>query len=200
MNIQPDSRTRLLDAALSVFRAKGYNAARVEDICAAAGLTKGGFFHHFRSKEDLALKAAEHWTSMTGRLFEAAPYHDLEDPADRVLAYIDFRKSLLRGTLAEYTCFVGTMVQEVYDSSPEIRVACEQSIAAHVATLLHDLEAAKQLHAANADWSAEGLALHMQSVIQGAFILAKARNDSAVAAESLDHLKRYVGLLLGRHL
>lgn len=51
------SRTRLLNATLKVVRAKGYNATRVEDVCAAAGLTKGSFFHHFKSKDELALAA-----------------------------------------------------------------------------------------------------------------------------------------------
>ena len=53
-----DSRTKLLESALYVIRARGYSAARVEDICEVAGLTKGSFFHHFSSKEDLALAAA----------------------------------------------------------------------------------------------------------------------------------------------
>lgn len=89
------SKTRLLDAALHVIRAKGYNATRIEDICAAAGLTKGSFFHHFDSKEELALAAAEYWIEGTGALFASAPYHALTDPLDRLLAYVDFRKSLL---------------------------------------------------------------------------------------------------------
>ena len=54
-----ESRAKLLDAAVSVIRAKGYSAARVDDICAAAGLTKGSFFHHFASKEELALAIEE---------------------------------------------------------------------------------------------------------------------------------------------
>lgn len=47
------------------------------------------------------------------------------------------------------------------------------------------------------DWSAESLARHTQTVIQGAFVLAKAGNDPALARESLDHLDRYIRLLFG---
>jgi DNA-binding transcriptional regulator YbjK len=50
-----ESKTRLLQAALAVIRAKGYTATRIEDVCEAAGLTKGSFFHHFSTKEDLAI-------------------------------------------------------------------------------------------------------------------------------------------------
>jgi TetR/AcrR family transcriptional regulator, transcriptional repressor for nem operon len=63
------SKTRFLDAALHVIRAKGYSATRIEDICEAAGLTKGSFFHHFDSKEALALDAAEYWIEGSEALF-----------------------------------------------------------------------------------------------------------------------------------
>lgn len=45
------------------------------------------------------------------------------------------------------------------------------------------------------DWTAESLALFMQAVLQGAFILAKAKSGVAVARESIDHLCRYLELL-----
>ena len=94
---QHDSRTRLLDATLKVVRAKGYAATRVEDVCAEAHVTKGSFFHHFKSKDDLALAAAAHWGEQASQYFAAAPYHGLADPLDRLLAYVDFRKAALTG-------------------------------------------------------------------------------------------------------
>jgi TetR/AcrR family transcriptional repressor of nem operon len=197
---QHESRTKLLDAALDVFRAKGYSATRVEDICAAAGLTKGSFFHHFKTKDELAIAAADRWSVVTGELFRNAGYHEPADPVDRVLGYLEFRKQLLRGSLAEYTCLLGTLIQEVYDTNPPIRRACEQSLSSHVATLVGDIEAAKAAHARGATWSAEGLALHMQAVIQGSFIIAKAHYGADPAAESIDHLRRYVAGLFGRSI
>jgi TetR/AcrR family transcriptional repressor of nem operon len=190
-----DSKTKLLDAALQVIRAKGYTACRVEDICTAAGLTKGSFFHHFKSKEDLALAAADHWSRVTGDLFVGARYHEAADPLDRLLAYLDLRKALLRGALPEITCLVGTMVQEVYATHPAIRDACGASIVAHAATLEGDIAAAMRHYGVAGDWSAASLALYTQAVIQGAFILAKAQQDPTVAADAIDHLRRYVELL-----
>src|ERR1700733_9850984 len=88
-----ESKTKFLNAAMHVVRAKGYTATRIEDVCAEAGLTKGSFFHHFKSKEDLALSAAAHWNTSTAAFFEGAPYHGAADPLDRLLAYVDFRKA-----------------------------------------------------------------------------------------------------------
>src|SRR6201981_2337218 len=94
-----DARTRLLDAAMQALRGQGYTATTVDDICRAAGLTKGAFFHHFKSKEDLAVAAARHWGALTSGLFASAPYRALPDPLDRILAYVDFRKAILQGEL-----------------------------------------------------------------------------------------------------
>lgn len=192
---QSESREKLLAAATHLIRSRGYTATRVDDICAAAGLSKGSFFHHFRSKEDLALAAAEHWNQWTGELFASAPYHALPDPLERVLAYIDFRKSLLRGELPEFTCLMGTMVQEAYETSPSIREACEFSISSHAATLEADIAAAIEQYDLHPSWTAASLALHTQCVLQGAFILAKAKQGPAIAADSVDHLRRYVEML-----
>jgi TetR/AcrR family transcriptional repressor of nem operon len=190
-----ESKTRLLDAALHVFRAKGYNATRIEDICEAAGLTKGSFFHHFDSKEELALAAAEYWAESTSAFFVSAQYHALTNPLDRLLAYVDFRKSLLQGDLPDFTCLAGTMVQEIYDTHPAIREACNRSISDHAATLVPDIEEAMRQHGIQAAWTAESLALYTQAAIQGAFILAKAQHSPAVAAGCIDHLRRYIELL-----
>lgn len=195
---QHDSRSRILDAALYVIRAKGYVAARVEDICEAAGLTKGSFFHHFSSKEDLALAAVEHFSASAESIFSVAPYRHLHDPLDRLLGYVDFRKAILQGELPEYTCLLGTMVQETYETHPAIRKACDRCIGAHAATLVADIEAAIEKYGLSPEWTVESLAYYTQAVIQGSFILAKAQQSSHVAADCLEHLRRYLELLFTR--
>ncbi len=190
-----DARTRLLEAARDVIRAQGFAATTVDDLCKAAGVTKGAFFHHFQSKEALGVAAAQFWSETTARFFEEASYHDLADPLDRVLAYVDFRRAIIDGDLHEFTCLVGTMTQEVYQSHPAVREACEASILGHSATLVPDIEAAMKSRGLAVDWTAESLARHTQAVLQGAFILAKATGEPALAIESVDHLKRYIVLL-----
>ncbi|MDN5788091.1 TetR/AcrR family transcriptional regulator [Pseudorhodobacter sp.] len=192
---KPDAKAKLLDAAMSVIRSKGYSATTVEQLCTAAGVTKGAFFHHFSSKDALGVAAAEHWSEMTGAFFAAAPYHDLADPLDRVLGYVAFRKAILQGGVPEFTCLVGTMVQETYETAPAIRDACERSISGHAATLEADIDAAMRAHSLQPDWTAKSLALHTQAVLQGAFILAKATGSAEIAADSVDHLARYLKLL-----
>lgn len=190
-----NARIRLLEAARDIIRQKGFTATSVDDLCSAAEVTKGAFFHHFKSKEVLGVEAANYWSDTTGALFAGATYHEHEDPLDRVLGYIDFRKAIIGGETWEYTCLVGTMSQELYDLAPAIRDACADSIFGHAATLEDDIAAAMQDRDIKADWTAESLARHTQAAIQGGFILAKASNDPQLARETIDHLRRYIEML-----
>jgi len=196
-NTQSNAKTRLLAAAVHVIRAKGYSATTVDDLCRAAEVTKGGFFHHFESKEQLAVSAAEYFGSTAETVFSTAPYRSLPDPLDRLLGYVDFRKAILQGELPEYTCLVGTMVQEAYETHPAIREACNRCIQEHVQMLESDISEAMRIHGigGRSTWTARSLALYMQAVIQGSFILAKAEHGPAVAASSLDHLRLYLVML-----
>ena len=193
-----DARTRLLDAAMHVIRAQGYAATSVDDICREAGLSKGAFFHHFESKDDLAVAAAGHFSEMAVRLFAGAPYRQLADPLDRLLGYIDFRTAILEGPIAEFTCLLGTMVQEAYDTHPAIRRACDTYLGVNIADIAKDVAAAKALYAPDAEWSAESLAAYTQAVLQGAFILAKAKGGPAIARDCVAHLRRYIEQLFDR--
>ena len=191
-------KAKLLNAAFQVIRAKGYAATTVDDICHAAGVTKGSFFHHFKSKDDLALSAAAYWGETTEGLFASAPYHQAHDPFERLLGYVDFRIEILKGDLPDYTCLLGTLVQETYATHPSIRAACDKGMSAHVEILSRDIEAAKQLYAPTAPWSAASVGYFIQSVLQGAFIFAKAKHDPEVIRDCLAHLRRYLGLLFNQ--
>lgn len=191
-----DARTRLLEAARDTIRAKGFAATSIDDVCRTAAVTKGAFFHSFESKEALGIAAARHWTETTTAFFANAPYHAPADPLDRVLAYVAFRRLIIEGEPAAFSCLAGTLAQEVHETSPAIRDACGASMLGHAATLEADIEAAMRDRDISG-WTAASLARHTQAVIQGAFVLSKAGNEPELARESLDHLSRYIRLLFG---
>src|SRR6516162_3022185 len=56
-----ESRKRILDAAATLFRETGFDGIGLSDIMKAAGLTHGGFYGHFGSKEDLEAQALDPW-------------------------------------------------------------------------------------------------------------------------------------------
>jgi TetR/AcrR family transcriptional repressor of nem operon len=194
----PDTKTKLLDAALHVIRTKGYAATTVDDLCTTGGASKGSFFHHFKSKDSLALAAVEHFSTMATGLFSSAPYRKAADPLERLLGYVDFRASILSGALPEYTCLLGTLVQETYDTHPDIRDACDRAMSAHIADLTRDVALAKQRYCPTAPWTADSVGYFIQSVLQGSFIFAKSTQSATVTRDCLAHLRRYLEVLFSK--
>lgn len=190
------SRQKLIEAAIASVRYKGFSATSVDEICQAAGVTKGAFFHHFASKEALAVAAASAWTQIAEqRIFTAPDWVRIADPLDRLMGHIALRLAMLDGPAEDFTCFVGTMVQEAYNSSDPIRIACNASISAYAERLAQDIQAVIDQRGIGYGITALSLAYHIQAVLQGGFILAKAKNDPRIARESVAHLQHYIEML-----
>ena len=102
---------------------------------------------------------------------------------------------MIAGEIPEYTCLLGTMVQEAYATHPAIREACEREID----RARHDDRARSSPRSspgrAGATSTRRASPPTSRRVLQGAFILAKATGDARVAADSLGHLRRYLTLL-----
>lgn len=82
------TRERILAAALAAFGSNGYKGTSLNSIVASSGLTKGAFYHHFRSKDELAFACHDHLDShLVRRLDEAA--HDASTGITRVRAILD---------------------------------------------------------------------------------------------------------------
>ncbi len=192
------ARDKLITAAIATVRFKGFAATSVDEICQAAGVTKGAFFHHFATKEALAVAAAGAWTNIAEqRIFTEPGWVSIDDPLERLIGHIDFRLSMLDGPVEDFTCFVGTVVQESYNSSAPIRAACDASISAYAERLARDIQPAIEKYKVT-EADALSLAFYIQAVLQGAFILAKARGGPEIARDSVAHLKRYIVMLFGK--
>jgi len=194
-----DARRALIDAAHALVRQKGWSGTSVDELCGAAGVTKGAFFHHFASKEALGVAAAGEWTERAREhIFKRPEIIAIADPLERVFAHIDLRLAMLEGPAEDFSCFVGTMVQEAFATSPSLRAASDASLTAYAEALAGDIQAAVGLYGTSAPVDALSLAYHAQAVLQGAFILAKAKGDPAQARETVAHLKRYIALLFDK--
>jgi TetR/AcrR family transcriptional repressor of nem operon len=196
---QADSRTRqeLLDAAQELMLAKGYTATSVDEVCEAAGLTKGSFFHYFEGKEHLGRTVAERYYASWQQLSQSAPFRLKKDPLDRVLGSVDFFIEMSRGATWK-GCLLGTFVQELARTHPQIRSVCARCLCDLAHSLKQDLAEAKAKYAPRARWSPQSLAEHLIAIAQGATILAKAKQDQKVFEESLGHFKEYLKRLCGR--
>src|SRR5205809_2378734 len=106
----PETKRKLLDAGVSLMRHRGFNATTVDDICAEAGVTKGGFFHYFKSKEEIAKAAVTRFRESKVTESQDAPFRKLTDPLDRVFGRLDFaRKSYGAENGVTKGCLIGML-------------------------------------------------------------------------------------------
>src|SRR3546814_21016015 len=86
---------------------------------------------------------------------------------------------------------------DLYATSDRIRAACEASINAYCEALAPDIQATMDRYGAPEGVTAIGLAQHVQSVLQGSFVLATTTTDPAIARERVTHLISYVRMMFG---
>ncbi len=190
--MQTEAKERLLGAAIDLVRRQGYNTTTVADICQEAKVTKGSFFHHFPTKDELAVRAIHRWHSFTEQFFAEAPYQQIQDPLQWIFGYLELRESLIHGELPNWTCFCGTLIQETYQSHPEFQEACAAAVLAHLEPIAANLKLAKQNHCPTADWDSESVAIFFQTALQGGFIMSKLVGSPEPAKESIYHLRAYI--------
>lgn len=105
------TRRKIVEVAAAAFRAGGVAGVRVEDVMASAGLTHGGFYGHFSSKEDLLRAALEHASTQTVQML-SKPVADTT-AADRLQAVIDAYLSPAHAAHPEWGCPLAALAPEV---------------------------------------------------------------------------------------
>ncbi len=127
------TRRRILDAAAVVFRRKGFQGGSVDDVMAEAGLTAGGFYAHFASKDELFAEA------MVQTLSEARVLRGKDDEslsgAERVCSIA--RKYLSRAHLkmVEQGCVMPPLLADIARQSASTRRSIQNVVSEAVATL-----------------------------------------------------------------
>ncbi len=192
------TKRKLLDAGVKLMRARGYNATTVDEICADAGVTKGGFFHYFKSKDDIAKAAATHFFEDRTRNYENAPFRKLADPLGRVFGRLDYVKEAT-GDKTHVTkgCLIGVFAQELAFTNPDIRDICQNFFARMARDFSHDLAEAKAAHAPDAEFDPKALAQFYISVVQGSLMLAKTAGSNDVLNDNIEQFRSHLKCLFG---
>lgn len=192
------TKTRLLDAAQELMLAKGFAATTVEEMCDAAKVTKGCFFHYFESKDQLGRELLERFCAQAARLHEACCGVEEHDPLKRVYQYLDGMIALSQDPVTGKGCLLGTFTQELSDVQPGMRKCCAEGFAAWAKQVGTLLAAAKAQHPPKTAFDPTELAEHFIAVLEGSLILGKARDNMKVVAQNIRHFKGYVKALFGR--
>lgn len=85
-----ETRARILDAAVKQFAVTGYNKSSVDDICEKAGISKGAFYHHFKTKQELFLALLDGWLTMLDQAIETTKHQPVPETFQKLTGYFPY--------------------------------------------------------------------------------------------------------------
>lgn len=174
------NRAHVVEVAGTEFRRHGFDGIGVADLMKAAGLTHGGFYNNFASKDALAAEAvARVFVETTGRLRQ----HALA-AADPFTAMVRFYLSPQHRDSIEAGCAIAALSQDAARGSPALRAAFEAGIAAYLDLIVEIAGVTRPR------------AMAIYATMVGALTLSRTVTDPALAHEML--VAAADGLLAGK--
>jgi len=173
-----ENRRRILDVASRLFREKGFDAVSVSEVMKAAGLTHGGFYGHFNSKDDLVAETVGYVLSN-----DTVGGRDLH-------AYLDFYLSPGHRDNAADGCPTAGLAADIRHQTPAVRAAMTAGIRSQIERgmeALADIDPADRRRVAIGSWAA----------MVGAVILARAIDDKALSDEILEQTRAWIEAATG---
>lgn len=193
------TRTAVLDAAQELFLERGFAGTRVDDVLQLAGTTKGGFFHHFASKQELAHALMERFVQLDLAELEStwARADELtRDPRERLLVFVGLYRELFVDLVEPYPgCLMGSYVAEAGLFDEHTMRMVEEDMRTWRASMLERLEEVAALHPPRVEVDLASLADMFTVVIEGAFIVSRVMGEARVTAAQLGHLRTYLEVL-----
>jgi TetR/AcrR family transcriptional repressor of nem operon len=176
-----DARERIVATAARLFLERSYQAVGVDELCQAAGVRKGSFYHYFSSKSDLAKAVIDLHAAVFERRLSPTP---VATPAQRLHAIPDAIGAIQSALEAQFGravgCPFGNFAAELSTTDDELRVhlaAKLNAMESHLSVVCHEAADAGVLREGT---DPDRLAHALLAQYQGLILLAKL-NDSGVA-------------------
>jgi TetR/AcrR family transcriptional repressor of nem operon len=177
--------------------AKGYAATSVNEICDHAEVSKGSFYHFFKTKQDCALEVIRHHVAEADEAIARGLDLDGLDPADAAIRYVEQIREISRDLFRD-GCLIGTFALEVAETHPELRRRVSEIFRE---TTAKDEEMLKPLADLQSDPhapSAGELAELMLMIIEGGVVLSKAHGDPRFVSQGLNCFVHYLKMFSGK--
>lgn len=188
------ARDQLLEAAQHLLLERGYEATALDEVCAAAQVTKGGLFYHFESKEQLAAAAIERFYGQLVDKGRHAVGAASTDPAQLLWRYLDAVVALLQDRLLSRGCLLGAMALQTPQTHPAVAVAAQTALGDWKATLTELIAAAARHRSVSVD--AGELADGLLAAIEGGLLLDRDKPTNPAAIGAVTHFGHYLRLTL----
>lgn len=117
----PDTRGRIVHAAMMLFARKGYGSTSIADILHEAGVHAGSLYHVFPGKQDVLLSVLDAYRHGLHPMLLEPTWQGVDDPVERVFALLQRYRDLLVGSDCTYGCPIGSIALELHEPDPAVR-------------------------------------------------------------------------------
>lgn len=177
------TREHILEGAQDLILARGFSAMTVDAICQSAGITKGGFFHHFPNKEALGEAVlAKFWNDAEARQLTAA-YRNETDPMKYLAGYLDHAIEAYKDPELQKGCMLAIFTMELAESNEVLFKAASRHFDMFLADFMAMLKRA--FASINPSIDVQSWSDLYISTLEGSLLLAKAKNDPNVITRAL---------------
>lgn len=196
------TRESILDAAQALILDHGYGSTTVDAVVTRAGVTKGAFFHHFRSKADLARALVERYALMDREVLERHLERARKlasDPLQQLLILIGLYEEEFEALADPFPgCLFASYIYEnkLFDAGT-LEVLRESTLMWR-AVAREMLEKVAAAHPPREPVDLDSLADLFYALAEGSYIMTKTLGDKTLVARHLRHLKTYLELLFGK--
>lgn len=182
------TRDHIVEAADALFYRRGYEHTSFADIAGAVRISRGNFYYHFRTKDEILGAVIDARMADTRAMLDAWERAG-ETPAARIRCFIRMLVAN-RADIKRYGCPVGTLATELAKLEHDARAGANRLFTLFRAWLRRQF--ALLGHAADAD----ALAMHLLARSQGVATLANAFGDEAFIAAEVKHMEAWLEALM----
>jgi TetR/AcrR family transcriptional repressor of nem operon len=185
------AREKLLQAGFTLMVSRGYPATTVDEICAEAGVSKGSFYHFFKTKEELGLAVLDDFFGSAVEAMSRGAFATEADPVRRALAFLEHMEEVSDG-IWSHGCLLGTFAVDLAETHEQIRARVSEKFASLERKVSRVFEPAIPRGSSRTGVTAEELAAHFMALVEGSLVLAKAHNDFSYVRRSLRSFRGYL--------
>ena len=195
------TRTRILDVAYQSIVQKGFAATSIEELVEAAGITKSGFFYHFKDKNDLARQLFERFLAEDDGIMETLERRARElsdDPLQSFLIFLNVYAQMMDDMNALHPgCMVATVTYQERMFDAEVRQMNVDYLRKMRARFVRWLEEILDKYPPRIAVEVEELADMLNVVVEGAIIQSKALRDESLMGKQTRQYRNYIKFLFG---
>ncbi|WP_299107368.1 TetR/AcrR family transcriptional regulator [uncultured Winogradskyella sp.] len=185
----------ILDESFKLFYQNGFKTTSVDKIMKATNLTKGAFYHHYKSKKDLGLE-------IISSTLQKRVYDGMITPLYQDGNVLDILESTFSGRLKSFSLFakkhgcpMNNFINEIADEEEAYQIALKRIIEEWKAALVHLLERGKKENTINKSYSSNAIATYLISSFEGVRGIRKLYNDDQILDEYINGLSLYIDQL-----